>query len=145
MPTRAKIYEFYGRNQTLIGFKVLSTTWNFLASYLNQESVSWQLINSRGKATATALQNNIVISITSNDLLLFHRLVSLNSHLRNITTQIYYLSMYRIIYYKDLTLNDLLLSSMHSVDSAIIVEGEGAERLKEPGRRGDFNKTLFYT
>lgn len=34
---------------------------------------------------------------------------------------------------------------MHSIDSAIIVEEEGAERLKEPGRRDDVNKTVFYT
>lgn len=77
--------------------------------------------------------------------MLLHRLVSLNSHPRNITMQIYYLSVYRIKSYKDLTLIDLLLSRTHSLGLAIIVDEEGAERVKEPGRRDDFNKTVFYT
>ena len=76
--------------------------------------------------------------------MLLHRSASLNSYPRNITMQIYYLSVYRIKKYKDLTLIDLLLSRTHSLGLAIIVYKEGKERLKEPGRRDDFNKTVFY-
>ena len=76
--------------------------------------------------------------------MLLHRSVPLNSHPRNIAMQIYYLSVYRMKNYKDLTLIDLLLSRTHSLGLAIILHKQGTERLKEPGRRDDFNKTVFY-